>query len=489
MKIYFAGQIEDIELLLGLGVKHVLLSFYYMKSMEEDKVSGLFNKLKEKGIELIIDSGAHTFFVKAGLDFGGMDFRAFQQAKEKLNMDEIEKYFLEYLFFMKKHQYGRPVELDIGALVGKEKLLEWREKMKSEGIKFIPVWHKLYCDEKDWEELCQNYDYVAIEGGKEINEYVKFLQVAQKYKTKIHAFAMTKEEFMRRLSFYSVDSTSWKSGSRYGIGYYFSGGKLRSISKEERRRFKSDFEAKGLNWGKIEQDQGDEVDKMNAIAWIEYEKWLNENQQGKYWEESIVSGGESPIVQGAKSKVLPPEETRGKINEIRQRPEVKEKWLESMKNNLFNFKTGKYSKKLPLYCNNCYAGKKCQFYQEPKKEGDKVLCALRKEIFSGWFGADQFDYREEETVMETKSKIITFLLQKLALQSWFEMLDGGIQDKAATMLAGVILNALKEAPKIQIGGTEINVNKKIAIAINNLDDETRRRIIESLRQFESSEQK
>ena len=136
-----------------------------------------------------------------------------------------------------------------------------------------------------------------------------------------------------------------------------------------------------------------------------------------------------------------------------------------------------------------YAGKKCQFYQEPKKEGDKVLCALRKEIFSGWFGADQFDYREEETVMETKNKIITFLLQKLALQSWFEMLDGGIQDKAATMLAGVILNALKEAPKIQIGGTEINVNKKIAIAINNLDDETRRRIIESLGQFESSEQK
>jgi len=318
------------------------------------------------------------------------------------------------------------------------------------------------------------------------------IEMGRKYKRKVHGFAMTKPDYIRRFPFYSVDSTSWKAGSKYGITYYLIGNKIEATNdKGVRRRIMNFdyFKPYEVKWEEVLKDKNEEVDKINAITWIEYGKWLNENQQGKYWEESIVSGGESPIVQGAKPKMLPPEETRGKINEIRQRPEVKEKWLESMKNNLFNFKTGKYSKKLPLYCNNCYAGKKCQFYQEPKKEGDKVLCALRKEIFSGWFGADQFDYREEETVMETKSKIITFLLQKLALQSWFEMLDGGIQDKAATMLAGVILNVLKEAPKIQIGGTEINVNKKIAIAINNLDDETRRRIIESLKQFKSSEQK
>jgi hypothetical protein len=179
----------------------------------------------------------------------------------------------------------------------------------------------------------------------------------------------------------------------------------------------------------------------------------------------------------------------GDIQEKLKDPAIRQKWLETMKGNLFHLKTGKYLKRpLPLYCNNCYAKGKCPFYQEPQEIGDKVLCALRKDIFTDWFGADNFDYRKEETVIEAKNKIISYMLQRLGLQMWFEALDGGIQDKAATALATAVYNMLRETPAIKVGGTEININKQIAVAINNLDEETRRKIIQSLEEFEAGGQ-
>ena len=486
MKIFLAGAENEQARLTLLKIKapFVFLSYFYLRERADTKA--VLEEFKKNGITMALDSGAHTFL--AGIGESKATVVTGQPIKEN-----PDRYCWNYINWLKKYRdyFEFYVELDIDRVVGYEKIKGYRNQFVENGLqdKLMVVWHYSIPDSvNEFEKMCQGFNFVAIADEPEPGRCSMLVEIGRKYKRKVHGFAMTKPDYIRRFPFYSVDSTSWKAGSKYGITYYLMGNKIEATNdKGIRRRIMNFdyFKPYEVKWEEVLKDKNEEVDKINAITWIEYGKWLNENQQDKYWEEPIVQKQEELIVSEIKSKVLPPEETRGKIKEIRERPEVREKWLAVMKNNLFAFKTGKYSTKLPLYCNNCYAKGKCEFYQEPQKEGDKVLCALRKDIFSEWFGAEKFDYREEDTVMETKNKIISYLLQKLALQSWFEMLDGGIQDKTATMLAATVFNMLRET-KVQIGGMEINVNKKIAIAINNLDEKTRRRIIESLRQFEPS---
>lgn len=492
MKIFLAGAENSSasKVLQWAKTPNVLMSYYYLRNRKFEDIEKMIMDYKANGNEMImLDSGAHTFFTQAGLEsaVSGSESRTAQ-----LKVDP-ETYLQEYAHWLETNgqYFDIVVELDIGKIVGMEKVYEWRKILKGVvGDKLMVVHHPDYMNNAEFEEMCRDYKYTAVGAGhrNELGEWNAFADIGKKYGTKIHGLAMTKCEFMERIPLFSVDSTSWKMGSKYGQSYYFNGRTLQLISKEERRRYRNAFEADGLDFDKLIADDNEEVDKFNALQWKKYEANLNGTPityTGKAVDpeekkaEEVDS--EMPIEQVKKPydpTVNLPAHTKGKIMEIRKDPAIEEKRKQALKANLNNFKTGLYAKKLPLYCNDCYAKSKCKFYQEPQEEGQQILCALHED-YTKWFSPTDFDIRDENIVNKSRNNIIDKMMHRLGIQLYFEMLDGGIQDKSATTLAMAILDRL--APKMplfqQTNNTQININREVADLISQIDEPLREKII------------
>jgi len=120
------------------------------------------------------------------------------------------------------------VELDIDVIIGYPKVKKIRKMLEASGAKIMPVWHTSLGD-KEWENMLRDYEYVGIGLGDAANSkqilnigfFAKKLQRAIETDTKVHAFGMVRPNYMLKLPFYTVDSSSWNAGSRYGqlVGY------------------------------------------------------------------------------------------------------------------------------------------------------------------------------------------------------------------------------------------------------------------------------
>lgn len=99
-------------------------------------------------------------------------------------------------------------------------------KLEGMGHKVLPVfhvgtpWHRL-------EKLCQDYDYVALGGmvphstnhQAVLRWLVRCFQIARETGTVFHGFGQTRLDTLKVLPFYSVDSSAWGSGARFGVLY------------------------------------------------------------------------------------------------------------------------------------------------------------------------------------------------------------------------------------------------------------------------------
>lgn len=172
---------------------------------------------------VMIDSGAHSFFSEEGLSIA-------HSKKKKTKQTDFFEYAKNYAAWLIKYkQYiDVAVELDIDVLIGYPNVLKIRKILESSGAPIMPVWHKSL-GEAEWDNMIAHYPYVGIGLGDakstksilNIGFFISKLSKAIKNKTKVHAFGMVKPNYMLRLPFYSVDSSSWNAGSRYGqlVGY------------------------------------------------------------------------------------------------------------------------------------------------------------------------------------------------------------------------------------------------------------------------------
>lgn len=163
-------------------IKFMLESFYLFSDWELEEI-----KTKEL---FLLDSGAFTFMngFKGVIDW--------------------QEYIDKYANFIVKNNIKYFFELDIDALVGHEKVKQYRKYLeKKVGRKCIPVWHKSRgLDE--WKKLTKEYDYVAIGGivTKEIKpeEYKFFtplLEIARKNKCKVHGLGFTNLKSLNRINY------------------------------------------------------------------------------------------------------------------------------------------------------------------------------------------------------------------------------------------------------------------------------------------------
>lgn len=225
MKIFLASTFNQIviDCLKQAKPFNVLFSYYYLANKNDQVTLDVLKYFKSIGTFIMIDSGAHSFFSEEGLSIA-------HSKKKKTKQTDFFEYAKNYAAWLVKYKkyIDVAVELDIDVLIGYSDVLKIRKILESSGAPIMPVWHKSL-GEAEWDNMIANYPYVGIGLGDakstksilNIRFFINKLSKAIKNKTKVHAFGMVKPNYMLRLPFYSVDSSSWNAGSRYGqlVGY------------------------------------------------------------------------------------------------------------------------------------------------------------------------------------------------------------------------------------------------------------------------------
>lgn len=93
--------------------------------------------------------------------------------------------------------------------------------LESFGHKPLPVFH-VGAPFAVLEELCEEYPYIALGGmvpystSKLGHWLVKCFRIAAKHDARFHGFGQTRHEYLRDFPWYSIDSSSWGAGHRFG---------------------------------------------------------------------------------------------------------------------------------------------------------------------------------------------------------------------------------------------------------------------------------
>lgn len=221
MKIFLAGSGH-----VNMWLDENFTNFYRLESYHN--ISNQERKRVTEYKDFILDSGAFTYL---------------NGADGNINWD---KYVENYAAFINKYGVKNFIELDIDPIVGIKEVERLRSKLEQlTDKKSIPVWHK--SRGKDyWLKMVREYNYVAIGGivTREIkpSEYKYFhwlLAEAKKQNCKVHGLGFTNLKGLEEYNFYSVDSTSWLSGNRFGSIYKFNGKTLLKFDKPAGMRVKT----------------------------------------------------------------------------------------------------------------------------------------------------------------------------------------------------------------------------------------------------------
>lgn len=218
--------------------KYILSSYFYLRKRIKDPfIAKLIQEYNAKG-RLLIDSG--TFSYLNG---------------KKATEQQLDDYCKEYGEFIVKWGINQFVELDVDAIVGYPKVLEYRKYLEQmRGKQSIPIWHKSR-GKSEFIKECDDYDYIGI-GGIAVGRIKKsdwrhFKQLndfAQSRGCKIHAMGFTPRRDLKEYGFYSCDSTSWARPVRFGGLDYFNG--TRMVDRRFDRRFnpKKRKQILTMNW-------------------------------------------------------------------------------------------------------------------------------------------------------------------------------------------------------------------------------------------------
>ena len=248
MRIFLAGVDTFLDSAItekevGNNEVYCLESFYSLK--RTPKYLHLYK-------DFLLDSGAFSFFGS-------------KKNPKDINWNE---YVQSYIDFINKYDIKHFFELDVDMLLGYDTVLEIRKNIeKQTGKKSIPVFHRSRGIE-EYRKMCGEYDYVAIGcSGKHDSVWTrkrpeilyKLVIDAKKQGVKVHGLGYTSDVGMRKIPFYSVDSTSWLQGNKFGSIMVFNGSGLDKIIKKPGTRLRDAYD----------------VARNNFLEWKKYQHYMD----------------------------------------------------------------------------------------------------------------------------------------------------------------------------------------------------------------------
>ena len=245
MRLMLASFECNKELTLDqmLHSKYCLMSFYNLTNNK--KIMQVLNN-KNQNDAFLLDSGAFTLF-----------------SSNNTNVD-FDDYLYKYIHFINKYDIKRFIELDIDVIVGYPKVLRMRKILEKEtGKQCIPVWHKSR-GMQAYKDIVAEYKYICIGGlgnkeitQKEYPKVKKMVAYANAHQTNVHGLAFTRKDAFN-YGFYSVDSSSWSTGVRFGQAHKFSNGQIVSTTRKEGQR---------ANEQKIRLN--------NYLEWLKFQRYVD----------------------------------------------------------------------------------------------------------------------------------------------------------------------------------------------------------------------
>ena len=180
-----------------------------------------------KHLKIAIDSGAHSLYRKT---FSPNQLGFYRDRYEAdysyLKSEKFSDYLESYIELLYEHKDDLEMYVSLDIIFNAKASWEIQKYMESCGLNPVPVFHQ----GEDWKYLkryLDNYEYIGM-GGLAQNTSAKsyaafgdeaFKMLCDKHgspRVKIHGFAMTSIELMKRYPWYSCDSSTWISLSRNG---------------------------------------------------------------------------------------------------------------------------------------------------------------------------------------------------------------------------------------------------------------------------------
>lgn len=368
------------------------MSYFYLRGRVKNRMSEFIEELADFDT-VLIDSGAFTF-MNSGTPFKGIEGNSPEAfAKRKAITEKYTYEYAEFLSQIKDHITGA-FEMDYDLGFGSEQCWKWYDVLASSGARVIPVYHGDAYDKKnpEWiedtpevfEKWCASgkYEYIAIgssffQDDKFKPQVPRLLRIAKKYKVRVHGLGATGFHDIKNAPLYTVDSTSWLSGNRFGATFFFQNGRVKSYDKDHksvRKRWRSACEKYGIDFAKLVADENHEVEAWNALQWKLFadamemqhrnrkmEYWLGRRLEGKMaenlrgedyedLEEEIIDEGDDEEETG--TAIIVPDNVQEILhNKARKLDE------RGIINNSQMAVAG-------VLCNNCYLGDRCPYYKE-----------------------------------------------------------------------------------------------------------------------------
>lgn len=282
MRIFFASaENKDSynKVLKPAGAKNVLMSYYYLKKVKHADLVAYLESVRKDVEYIFLDSGAHTFLAAAWAKTFSI--------KSKGKMPDPITYGDDYIEWLRNYAkyFDLIAELDIWRVkwVGYAQVEKWRKDMTSMGIKnkTLVVSHFKYFSEifptgwqEEWRRLCIEYPCLAIGDmppEEVLEEHFAIWQDVGNM-NRIHWFAETKFFKMAQFPYFSVDSTSWNAGSKYGMIMAYENGQMIQMRPDRADsvsvgKSKQDFLERF--WAKLEPAS----QKFTIDDYFSYNKW------------------------------------------------------------------------------------------------------------------------------------------------------------------------------------------------------------------------
>lgn len=394
-KILLSGA-ENKSLRDGLakiGIKHIALSYYYLRkylttTTKEDLQADL-----SRFSFVFLHSGAYTL----------------KKQLKHPNTDLINSYAKEYYTVIKDINDLFAVICDIDIKVTAD--------ISELPPNLVPIISGAPL--KEYEDLgwFDKYPYIAVsrEVIKSGGTYLKDIFKLGKAKDILFHGLGSSSQFALKQPFYSIDSASWIHGGKFGKTSVFQKGKLFHYDKDnkfERKRFKNKFEAAGLSWVNISNDNPLEINLMNALAWKELEEYYQYNIKQNYW-----------ITSDEKADIL---ECNKKVLQVSAKGEEIIKVDAALSTDLENPIHEK------LQCDSCYISDKC------KKFSAGADCSYNLGI----------ELNNAADFAIALKNVLELEYQRVLTGAVFERAEGGVLDKKVSTEMTNLFQMMKDMKEI-----------------------------------------
>ena len=337
-KVFYSGVESEAHYSIAKKYAHrTLTSFFYVRKNK----AVVKRRFEEDGLQWMIDSGAHTLQKETGQEYTSQQW------------DDYIKEYAEWLNDNKMFLYSA-VELDVGSQIGLPVIYAWREKhcrpLEEAGMQIIYVWH----DEQtpiEWVEMCRKYRYVGLTHQSLVSNTTQQRMLnARRYRTKVHGFALTSGRALRDFALATADSTSWKSGERFGSWMAFDDDHLRTIEKKDRGKWEEHIDKAGFNFSLMCKEDRNEVTSFCIHEFRKMEEALCARKKGiDYW-----------TIRAPYPKVV-----------LGLRKEIVDDWMKFL-----NLESGSFSNRDGLYAVSLLQNSKASEYLASADKYNSVLSEL-----------------------------------------------------------------------------------------------------------------